>query len=194
MHLISLLVGIALLATGTTSIPAAAASYALSGFERTRSSGEAREIPSWIKNNAGWWAAEVDDSDASAEEIPSWIVPTTEWWATGNLDPGVLPRRRTEPEPESGLFSGLWIPRGKSGRQFLLVLDEPSREALLARMVGESARKDLELVGTPKFLLKLRRDGGAVLHVRALARISDGKGRIRYRARLAATPPQTFGE
>ncbi len=69
------------------------------------------EIPSWIKNNAGWWAEGlVDDSsfvegmrfliqeeimlvpltisnsDESAAEIPSWIKNNAGWWAEGLVD------------------------------------------------------------------------------------------------------------
>jgi len=67
-------------------------------------------IPSWIKNNAEWWAAGAIDDDAfiqgiqflikegileipsttqgasSGNEIPSWIKNNAEWWAAGAID------------------------------------------------------------------------------------------------------------
>ena len=68
-------------------------------------------IPSWIKNNAGWWAdGLIDDSsfvegmqfliqeeiilvplttsnfDEGAVEIPSWIKNNAGWWADGLID------------------------------------------------------------------------------------------------------------
>ncbi len=69
------------------------------------------KIPSWIKNNAGWWAdGSIDDSsfiegiqfliqeklmivpvttpnsDPSSDEIPSWIKNNAGWWADGSID------------------------------------------------------------------------------------------------------------
>jgi len=68
------------------------------------------EIPSWIKNNAGWWAdGQIDDTafiqgiqylitegimnipqtesgDSSGNEIPSWIKNNAGWWADGQID------------------------------------------------------------------------------------------------------------
>ena len=69
------------------------------------------KIPSWIKNNAGWWADGAIDDDAfvqgiqflikekimkipkttqgfggSANEIPSWIKNNAGWWADGSID------------------------------------------------------------------------------------------------------------
>ena len=69
------------------------------------------EIPSWIKNNAGWWAdGLIDDSsfvegmqfliqeeiilvplttynfDDGVAEIPSWIKNNAGWWADGLID------------------------------------------------------------------------------------------------------------
>ncbi len=69
------------------------------------------EIPSWIKNNAGWWANDlIDDSsfvegiqfmvqegiisiplqssdfDESVDEIPSWIKNNAGWWANDLID------------------------------------------------------------------------------------------------------------
>lgn len=68
-------------------------------------------IPSWIKNNAGWWAeGKIGDSDfvlgiqylikegimkipstvpgsgTGSNEIPSWIKNNAGWWATGQID------------------------------------------------------------------------------------------------------------
>ena len=66
-------------------------------------------IPSWIKNNAGWWAdGTIDDNSfvqgieylienkilvvssktigASQENIPSWIKNNAGWWADGTID------------------------------------------------------------------------------------------------------------
>ncbi|MEK0321064.1 MAG: peptidase, partial [Nitrosopumilus sp.] len=70
-----------------------------------------REIPSWIKNNAGWWAdGSIDDtsfvqgiqfliqegimqippttqgSGSGSNEIPSWIKNNAGWWADGSID------------------------------------------------------------------------------------------------------------
>ncbi|MBT8243428.1 MAG: hypothetical protein HKP34_07015 [Nitrosopumilus sp.] len=68
------------------------------------------EIPSWVKNNAGWWSGGlVEDSDFVAgikylitngvivippteagenttEEIPSWVKNNAGWWSEGLLD------------------------------------------------------------------------------------------------------------
>ena len=67
-------------------------------------------IPSWIKNNAGWWANnEIDDatfingieylttnkilvippdkqSDTNSDKIPSWIKNNAGWWANNEID------------------------------------------------------------------------------------------------------------
>ena len=67
-------------------------------------------IPSWIKNNAGWWATDqIDDSTflqgiqylikeeimtippteqgaGSDNVIPSWIKNNAGWWADGQID------------------------------------------------------------------------------------------------------------
>ena len=67
-------------------------------------------IPSWIKNNAGWWAdGSIDDSSfvqgiqflikedilkippttqgtGSSNEIPAWIKNNAGWWADGSID------------------------------------------------------------------------------------------------------------
>ena len=68
------------------------------------------EIPSWIKDNAGWWAdGEIDDEtfvdgleylineeimsipqngsgEYSGQEIPSWIKDDAGWWADDQID------------------------------------------------------------------------------------------------------------
>ncbi len=69
------------------------------------------EIPSWIKNNAGWWAeGSIDDdsfiqgiqflikegimkipptaqgSSGNSNDIPSWIKNNAGWWAEGSID------------------------------------------------------------------------------------------------------------
>ena len=68
-------------------------------------------IPSWIKNNAGWWAeGSIDDnsfvqgiqfliekgimripsttqgSSSGSNEIPPWIKNNAGWWADGSID------------------------------------------------------------------------------------------------------------
>ena len=67
-------------------------------------------VPSWIKNNAGWWAdGSIDDetfvqgieylvkeniikvsektsSEESASIVPSWIKNNAGWWAEGSID------------------------------------------------------------------------------------------------------------
>ncbi|MDH5418627.1 MAG: hypothetical protein OEW86_11700, partial [Nitrosopumilus sp.] len=71
---------------------------------------EEPKIPSWIKNNAGWWAdGQIDDvafvqgiqylinngimnipptesGDLSGKDIPSWIKNNAGWWADGQID------------------------------------------------------------------------------------------------------------
>ncbi len=70
------------------------------------------QIPSWIKNNAGWWAngtindedfisglefmiksnmiqiPSIDQSDSTnnVDQIPSWIKNNAGWWASGEID------------------------------------------------------------------------------------------------------------
>ena len=68
------------------------------------------EIPSWIKNNAGWWADDqIDDTafvqgiqylinegimnipptesgESSEGEIPAWIKNNAGWWASDQID------------------------------------------------------------------------------------------------------------
>ena len=68
------------------------------------------EIPSWIKNNAGWWAndqlddetfvsgiqflinegiiniPQTESGESSGNEIPSWIKNNAGWWANDQLD------------------------------------------------------------------------------------------------------------
>jgi len=69
-------------------------------------------IPSWIKNNAGWWAdGQIDDGSfvagiqwlisndvmtippteqgaGSDNVIPGWIKNNAGWWADGQIDDG----------------------------------------------------------------------------------------------------------
>ncbi|MCA9819264.1 MAG: peptidase, partial [Nitrosarchaeum sp.] len=70
-----------------------------------------QSIPSWIKNNAGWWAdGSIDDSSfvqgiqflikegimkippttqgtgTGSSTIPSWIKNNAGWWADGSID------------------------------------------------------------------------------------------------------------
>jgi len=69
-------------------------------------------IPSWIKNNAGWWAdGQIDDGSfvtaiqwlisndvmtippteqgtGSDDVIPGWIKNNAGWWADGQIDDG----------------------------------------------------------------------------------------------------------
>ena len=71
---------------------------------------ETPSIPSWIKNNAGWWAdGTIDDTafvqgiqflikenilkipstaqgTSSTDDIPSWIKNNAGWWADGTID------------------------------------------------------------------------------------------------------------
>ena len=71
---------------------------------------EEPQIPSWIKNNAGWWAeGQIDDmafvqgiqylinngimnipstesGTSSGKDIPSWIKNNAGWWAEGQID------------------------------------------------------------------------------------------------------------
>ena len=71
---------------------------------------ETPSIPSWIKNNAGWWAdGTIDDNSfvqgiqflvkenilkipsttqgtSSSNEIPVWIKNNAGWWADGSID------------------------------------------------------------------------------------------------------------
>ena len=71
---------------------------------------EGKEIPAWIKNNAGWWADGSIDDDAfiqglqflikenilqipdssaqksASDEIPDWIKNNAGWWADGFID------------------------------------------------------------------------------------------------------------
>jgi len=68
------------------------------------------EIPSWVRNNAGWWATgQIQDSDfisgieflitediivipmtqsgqGTSQEIPSWIKNNAGWWADGLIE------------------------------------------------------------------------------------------------------------
>ncbi len=72
---------------------------------------EQTDIPSWIKNNAEWWASDqIPDSAflqgieylinegimvipstettqvSESEEVPSWIKNNAGWWAEGQID------------------------------------------------------------------------------------------------------------
>jgi len=68
------------------------------------------EIPSWVRNNAGWWSTgQIQDSDfvsgieflinediilipasqssqVTSQEIPSWVKNNAGWWADGLID------------------------------------------------------------------------------------------------------------
>ena len=68
------------------------------------------EIPTWIKNNAGWWAnGDIDDDsfvqgiqylikqnilqvpntlpqESDSNDIPTWIKNNARWWAEGSID------------------------------------------------------------------------------------------------------------
>ena len=68
-------------------------------------------IPSWIKNNAGWWASDqipdsaflqgiqflikegimvipptVTSESSASQEVPGWIKNNASWWADGAID------------------------------------------------------------------------------------------------------------
>ncbi|MGB1879035.1 MAG: peptidase, partial [Nitrosopumilus sp.] len=71
---------------------------------------ETPTIPSWIKNNAGWWAdGTIDDQSfiqgiqflvkenilkipettqgtGSGNDVPSWVKNNAGWWADGTID------------------------------------------------------------------------------------------------------------
>jgi len=80
-------------------------------FEELNGGVSSSEIPSWIKNNAGWWAdGSIDDNSfvqgiqflikegimqipptsqgpgSGTNEIPSWIKNNAGWWADGSID------------------------------------------------------------------------------------------------------------
>ena len=82
-----------------------------SSYVTTSTMSEKTQIPSWIKNNAGWWAdGSIDDSTfvqaiqflikenilkipssaqgsgSSSNDIPSWIKNNAGWWADGSID------------------------------------------------------------------------------------------------------------
>ena len=72
----------------------------------------AENVPSWIKNNAGWWAdGQIDDGSfvtglqwlisndvmtippteqgtGSDDVIPGWVKNNAGWWADGQIDDG----------------------------------------------------------------------------------------------------------
>jgi len=81
------------------------------GSPTTPSVPEKTPIPSWIKNNAEWWAAgQIDDDSfvqgiqylikedvlkippttqgagSGSNDIPAWIKNNAEWWAAGQID------------------------------------------------------------------------------------------------------------
>ena len=74
-----------------------------------------QEIPSWIKNNAAWWAdGQIDDTTflqgiqflikegilvvpptetsttSESQEVPEWIKNNAAWWADGQIDDGTF--------------------------------------------------------------------------------------------------------
>ena len=79
-------------------------------LEKFNEKSSVAEIPSWIKNNAGWWAEGIIDDEAFVNgiqflinekiiqvsstsqepaknnEIPSWIKNNAGWWAEGIID------------------------------------------------------------------------------------------------------------
>jgi len=164
----------------------------LTGFEQVRSSDSAEEtVPDWIRTNVEWWSSSTgvsdDDLGDEAEPIPPWVSTNFVWYSDHQVgEAAVSRRRRPMSEAGYGVLSGQWIPRGRSGRSFLLIPDDASRQTLLARIANGAPVEELDLRGTPKILLKISRDGDALLHVRARASFSEGKGRIRYKARLSA--------
>ena len=82
----------------------------LENTEKTQNPGPSKEIPAWVKNNAGWWAdGEIDDGSfvqgiqflikekimnvnsvvettSSSKEIPAWVKNNAKWWAEGSID------------------------------------------------------------------------------------------------------------
>jgi len=78
--------------------------------ETTKIINSQHQIPSWIKNNAGWWADDKIDNNSfiqgiqflikenimsipstqhsatGSHEIPSWIKNNAGWWASGKID------------------------------------------------------------------------------------------------------------
>ncbi len=97
-------------------VPSTAADYLeidipISASDGKPSSGSTQNIPSWIKNNAGWWAdGSIDDnsfvqgiqflikegimkipqtaqgSGSGSNQIPSWVKNNAGWWADGSID------------------------------------------------------------------------------------------------------------
>ena len=71
---------------------------------------ESGDVPTWIKNNAEWWAnGSIDDDtfvqgiqflikqdvlqvpntipqESDSDDIPTWIKNNAEWWANGSID------------------------------------------------------------------------------------------------------------
>ena len=79
-------------------------------YESAVPSGEMRQVPEWVKNNAGWWVdGQIPDSafidgieylikqeiiivpitEAQSEDeskVPEWIKTNAGWWADGQID------------------------------------------------------------------------------------------------------------
>jgi hypothetical protein len=84
--------------------------FNISSFSELKNTFLPTEIPSWIKNNAGWWAdGTIDDNsfiqgiqflvqeeiisvdsisqnNVESKEIPTWIKNNAGWWADGTID------------------------------------------------------------------------------------------------------------
>lgn len=97
-------------------VPSTQADYlqfdvAIAGEKTPITTEKPTQIPSWIKNNAGWWASDqIDDSSfvqgiqylikegimkipptsqgssSGNNQIPSWIKTNAGWWAGGQID------------------------------------------------------------------------------------------------------------
>jgi len=92
-------------------IPEETASFEIHVGDIIEQTTQKTSIPSWIKNNAGWWAdGSIDDdsfvqgiqflikenvlkippttqgSSSGTNEIPSWIKNNAGWWADGSID------------------------------------------------------------------------------------------------------------
>lgn len=91
-------------------LPEETAKFTIPVGEKSQESSNQSEIPSWIKNNAGWWAqGQIDDnafvqgiqylitkgilqipkSDTSSQststEIPQWVKNNAGWWSEGKI-------------------------------------------------------------------------------------------------------------
>ena len=84
--------------------------FNISSFSELKNTFLTPSIPSWIKNNAGWWADGIIDdnsfiqgiqflikeriisvdstsqSNVESKEIPTWIKNNAGWWADGTID------------------------------------------------------------------------------------------------------------